>query len=253
VLEKPGADTDAAEWAQRLIATVRRVSRIRVITHPRARLVARARPADAAATPLVGERATRPTLVALGASTGGPGAIVEVLHGLPPAFDLPVLLVLHIGAPFGTAFVEWLDGQTERSVVAAHDGMAMNRLDGCVAMAPPESHLGVCNGRLYLSDAPERHSCRPSIDVLFESVAEEYGARAVGCLLTGMGRDGAAGLRRMRDYGGITIAQDEATSVVYGMPREAVLLDAVEHVLPIGAIGPALASLVDARSREPAR
>jgi two-component system chemotaxis response regulator CheB len=131
--------------------------------------------------------------------------------------------------------------------------MATTDLAGCVAMAPPDSHLVVRDGRLHLSDAPERHSCRPSIDVLFESVSQDYGERAVGCLLTGMGRDGAAGLRLVRDRGGITIAQDEATSVVYGMPHEAVRLGAVEHVLPIGAIGPALASLVDARDREVVR
>lgn len=253
VLEKPAADTDAGEWAQRLITSVKRVARIRVITHPRARLAARANVVTAPPALPGRDRSARPVVAAIGASTGGPGAIVEVLHGLPPTFDLPVLLVLHIGAPFGAAFVEWLDGQTERSVVEARAGMTVSDLDGFVVMAPPEHHLGVRDGSLYLSDAPERHSCRPSIDVLFESVAQEYGARTVACLLTGMGRDGAAGLRALRDGGGITIAQDEATSVVYGMPREALRMNAVEHMLPLGAIGPALASFVDARSREAVR
>jgi two-component system, chemotaxis family, protein-glutamate methylesterase/glutaminase len=249
VLEKPDRDTDPIEWSQRLVTTLKRVARIRVITHPRARLAGHVVPPP---HPL-GALSTNPEVVAIGASTGGPGAIVEVLRGLPASFELPVLLVLHIGAPFATAFVEWLDGQSDRRVVEAADGMRVVTLAGSVAMAPPEWHLAVRDGRLSLSDAPERHSCRPSIDVLFESVAQGYGARAVGCLLTGMGRDGAAGLRLMRDSGGITIAQDEATSVVYGMPREAARLGAVEHVLPIGAIGPALASLVDARNREHAR
>ncbi|HEX4492429.1 MAG TPA: chemotaxis-specific protein-glutamate methyltransferase CheB [Acidimicrobiia bacterium] len=251
VLEKPDRDTDPVEWSRRLVSSVKRVARIRVITHPRARLLGHSMPV---APPPPGiARSTRPAVVTIGASTGGPGAIVEVLRGLPASFDLPTLFVLHIGAPFGTAFVEWLDGQLDRPVVEARAGMEVSALAGSVAMARPERHLGVRDGCLYLSDAPERHSCRPSIDVLFETVAQEYGPRAVGCLLTGMGRDGAAGLRLMRDSGGITIAQDEATSVVYGMPREAVRLDAVEHVLPLGAIGPALASLVDARNREHAR
>jgi two-component system chemotaxis response regulator CheB len=94
-----------------------------------------------------------------------------------------------------------------------------------------------------LTRDPERHSCRPSVDVLFESLAREYGSSALGCLLTGMGRDGAAGLLDIRRAGGLTIAQDEATSVVYGMPREAMLVGAVERVLPLPDIGPALAML----------
>ena len=106
-------------------------------------------------------------------------------------------------------------------------------------MAPRGRHLVVRDGRLRLTADPERHSCRPSVDVLFESVAAEYGASAAACLLTGMGRDGARGLLAIRRAGGVTIAQDEATSVVYGMPREAVLLGAAQQVLPLGEIGPA--------------
>ena len=186
-------------------------------------------------------------MIAIGASTGGPGAIVEVLRGLPPTFTLPVLFVLHIGGPFGFAFADWLDGQTGRRVQYAHDGQDVTDAVGRVVMAPPEHHLVVRNTKLHLTREPERHWCRPSVDVLFESVADEYGTAAVGCLLTGMGRDGAAGLAAIRRHGGLTIAQDEATSVVYGMPREAVLLGAVEHVLPLDEIGPALSTLTGFR------
>ena len=98
---------------------------------------------------------------------------------------------------------------------------------------------------MYLTGDPERHSCRPSVDVLFESVAREYASGAAACLLTGMGRDGASGLLEVRRAGGFTIAQDEATSVVYGMPREAVLLGAAERVLPVDEIGPVLAALAE--------
>ena len=110
-------------------------------------------------------------------------------------------------------------------------------------MASPDSHLVLRHGKLRLTHDPERHSCRPSVDVLFESLAQELGADCVGCLLTGMGGDGAEGLLAMRRAGGRTIAQDEATSVVFGMPREAILLGAAEQVLPLEKIAPVLGAL----------
>jgi two-component system chemotaxis response regulator CheB len=182
-------------------------------------------------------------VVGIGASTGGPGAIVDILRALPAGFQLPILLVLHIGEPFGQAFADWLDGQSGRRVCYAKDGMPVAGLSGLVAMAPPNWHMRVQSGRLQLTQAAERHSCRPSVDVLFESLAPEYGATAAACLLTGMGRDGAAGMLAMHRAGGYTIAQDEASCVVYGMPHEAVILGAVDRSLPLGEIGPALAAL----------
>lgn len=179
-------------------------------------------------------------MIALGASTGGPGAILQVLRDLPSGFPLPILIVLHIGDPFGSAFAEWLDGQSPHRVSFARDGQALGARG--VWLAPPGRHLVVRQERLYLSGEAERHSCRPSVDVLFESVARECGAGALACLLTGMGRDGASGLLEVRRAGGSTIAQDEASCVVYGMPREAVLLGAAERVLPLQQIGLALAA-----------
>jgi len=181
--------------------------------------------------------------VAVGASTGGPGALVELLRHLPADFQLPILLVLHIGEPFGIAFADWLDGQTQRPVAFARDGEPLAAAKGRVVMAPPDRHLVVRGGSMHLTQDPERHSCRPSVDVLFESVAREIGPGAAACLLTGMGRDGAAGLLDIRRAGGLTIAQDEASCVVWGMPREAVLLDAAERVLPLREIATALAEL----------
>jgi two-component system, chemotaxis family, protein-glutamate methylesterase/glutaminase len=113
-------------------------------------------------------------------------------------------------------------------------------------MAPPDVHLVIRQGRLRLTHDPMRHSCRPSVDALFESVAREYGSAAVAVLLTGMGRDGAAGLLDIRRAGGFTIAQDEASSVVYGMPREAMLLDAVDRQLALAEIGAALSLIAPA-------
>jgi two-component system chemotaxis response regulator CheB len=162
---------------------------------------------------------------------------------LPSLFALPILFVLHISEPFGSAFAEWLDGQTGIRVAYARNGDLVRARAGQVTMAPPDSHLVVSHGRLRLTRDPARHSCRPSVDLLFESVAREYGPAVIACLLTGMGRDGAAGLLEVRQAGGMTIAQDEETSVVYGMPREAVILGAVERELPLAQIGPALSAL----------
>ena len=244
VLEKPtGAEPDGV-WERQFLSTIKLVSRIRVITHPRGRPKALGRSAPEPPR-LIDPRACnrRCELVAIGASTGGPGAIVEILRALPPTFRLPVLLVLHIAEPFGAAFADWLDAQTKRPVAIANDGEPIAALAGRVALAPAGRHLVARNGRLRLTPDPERHSCRPSVDALFESVAEDYGGSAAGCLLTGMGRDGALGLLKIRRAGGMTIAQDEATSVVYGMPREAVSLGAASHVLRLDEIGPALGSL----------
>lgn len=235
VLEKPGGDEAEGDWERRLLASVKTVARIRVITHLRARAVAR--PAMPAAP-------HRPwcTLAAIGASTGGPGAIVEVLRALPAPLRVPVLVVLHINERFGTAFADWLDAQTPHAVTLAQDGERLAGAAGRVVIAPPGRHLVLRQGCLRLANEPELHSCRPSVDRLFESLAAECGAGTAACLLTGMGRDGAAGLLQIRRAGGLTIAQDEATSVVYGMPREAALLGAAERVLPLGEIGPALAT-----------
>jgi two-component system, chemotaxis family, protein-glutamate methylesterase/glutaminase len=245
VLEKPTGAEAGREWERRFLSVVKLVARIRVITHPRARLAGlRSRAPDPAPqSPSLPGAGHKYDLVAIGASTGGPGAIVEVLRGLPPAFQLPILVVLHINEPFGAALADWLDGQTGRRVTYTEDGAPVASAIGRVVLAPGGRHLVVRDGRMHLTLDPERHFCRPSVDVLFESVAADYGASAAACLLTGMGKDGALGLLKLRTAGGLTIAQDETTSVIYGMPREAALLGAATHVLRLGEIGPRLAAL----------
>jgi two-component system chemotaxis response regulator CheB len=192
-------------------------------------------------------------VVAIGASTGGPAALVVLLQALNDSFKLPVLLVLHIAEAFAVALADWLDGVSPRRVLYAREGDLVSSLAGRIVIAPPGRHLAVRDRRIALTDDPERHSCRPSVDVLFESIAREYGPSATACLLTGMGRDGASGLLDIRRAGGLTIAQDQATCVVYGMPREAVLLNAAEKVLPLGEIGPALVTVASSRSDAEAR
>jgi two-component system chemotaxis response regulator CheB len=247
VLEKPSGTEPDDSWERRFLTTVKLVARIRVITHARGRLTRprRQRAAETLQLSSTSVAGRKCDLVAIGASTGGPAAIVEVLRSLPAAFQLPIVLVLHINEPFGAAFAEWLEGQIHRRVFHPEDGTPISSARGRVVMAPGGRHLTVRDGRLFLTLGAERHSCRPSVDVLFESVAAEYGGSAAACLLTGMGRDGALGLLKIREAGGMTIAQDEATSVIYGMPREAALMGAATHVLPVGEIGARLASLVN--------
>lgn len=235
VLEKPADDNPEGEWERRLIASVRLVSKVRVITHPRARLSS-ARPAPP------GPNRQTASLIALGTSTGGPGALVEVLGDLPTECQLPVLVVIHLNQPFGHSFTDWLDGQIPRPVRYAVEGESWAAARGSVLLAPPGRHLTLRGPRLHLSDGPERHSCRPSVDVLFESLAADVGPATVAALMTGMGRDGAAGLLAIRQAGGYTLAQSEASCVVYGMPREAVLLGAAQQVVPLAEIGRTLAA-----------
>lgn len=260
VLEKPRADE--VGWEQELLSTLRILSRVRVITHPRARLAPAAKPAvpagaatGAAVSPgpesvITPRSGSRPSslpprrLVAIGGSTGGPGALCGILSALPKDFPLPILVVLHISKPFAAALAEWLDSQTALAVRYARHNEFLSELGpGQVLLAPADEHLVVAGDRLQLTQEPPRYFCRPSVDVLFESIAETAGGNAVGCLLTGMGRDGAKGLLEMRRSGSVTIAQDEASSVVFGMAGEAVKLKAVGELLPIQHIAPRLARL----------
>jgi two-component system chemotaxis response regulator CheB len=240
VLEKPSGGEGDGAWEKKFLAAVKLVAKIRVITHVRARLgnVGRAppRPVDTGAHSL--PKPSAASLIALGASTGGPGALVEVLSRIPIDLRATILIVLHIDEPFGSAFADWLGAQTSHSVAYAVGTEPLtSAAKGRVLMAPPGRHLVARAGQLQLSSEPERHSCRPSVDMLFESLAQECGNQTVACLLTGMGRDGAAGLLALRRAGAYTIAQDEATSVIYGMPREAALLGAARSILPITEIG----------------
>jgi len=241
LLEKPRPDDVDGSWERHYIAMLKLVARVKVITHLRARMgTIRELPA----MPTIRNRASAShncQLVAIGASTGGPGAIVEILRGLPADFSLPLVIVIHINAPFDTAFADWLDAQTNHKVRLAIAGQVLAK--SCVYLAPSGQHLIVQGRKLQLTNEVPRHSCRPSVDVLFESIAMEYGSTAAACLLTGMGQDGARGLLALRQAGALTIAQDEATSVVYGMPREAALLGAAQRILPLSEIAPALAAL----------
>jgi two-component system, chemotaxis family, protein-glutamate methylesterase/glutaminase len=254
VFEKPSGRGPDGAWERGLIAAVKIASRIHVITHVRGKLAALHHVNGSApggchiaghgAGHIGGLGAAHRSLVAIGASTGGPAAIVDILRELPHNFPLPILLVIHIGEPFSSAFAEWLDGQSKLRVRYARDGEVIpTRGTTGVLMAPAGAHLVTQHGHLWLRATPERNSCRPSIDVLFESLARQHGAETVACLLTGMGKDGAAGLLALRLAGALTLAQDELSSVIFGMPREAIEMGAADRVLPLDQFS---AGLVDA-------
>lgn len=243
VLEKPRQGEADQVWAASLLRTLRLASKVKVITHPRARLSPRRPPPD----PMPAGVARAPAdyaLVALGASTGGPNALRTILGALPRDFPLPVLVVVHIGGSFAASLADWLDREAALPVRLAVDGEALpERGQPGVLLAPGDRHLIVQRGRLWVTDTPPLLSCRPSVNLLFESVATALGAGAIGGLLTGMGRDGATGLAALRRAGAMTLAQDEASSVVYGMPREAALLGAAARILPLDAFSRTLVAL----------
>ncbi|WP_310449756.1 chemotaxis-specific protein-glutamate methyltransferase CheB [Sulfuritalea sp.] len=185
-------------------------------------------------------------IVAIGASTGGPQALREILSHLPGGFRVPVVCVQHIGADFLPEMVAWLAEVSPLPVRVAAQGEVPQA--GVAYFAPGNAHLDLDDGgRFDLSEAPPCGGHRPSVTVTLRAVARHYGASAVGVLLTGMGRDGAEGMAEIAAAGGITIAQDEASSVVYGMPREAAALGAAQQVLPLQQIGPALVALTNQR------
>ena len=191
---------------------------------------------------------TTDSIIAVGASTGGTEAIKELLVALPP--DTPGMVITqHIPAAFSAPFAKRMDGVSAMTVCEAEDGQQI--LPGHVFIAPGDRHLRVeRSGARYLcrlDDGPPVNRHKPSVDVLFHSVAEQVGQNAVGVLLTGMGDDGARGLLALKEAGAHTIAQDEASSVVWGMPGEAVKLGAAHQVLPLGRIAHAVRRVEERR------
>jgi two-component system chemotaxis response regulator CheB len=232
-MPKPGRWGPTVEDALR--RRVRALAGATVLRHPRGRRAAGGKPHDAQGGPVA------MPIVALAASTGGPPALAELLGHLG-GLRAPVLVVQHLHHDFIDGFVSWMARASALPVQPAAHGTVLQR--GGVYIAPAGSHLRLApDSRLALGPEP-RSLHRPSADVLFESVAAHAGRRAVGVLLTGMGDDGARGLLALKHAGALTIAQDEATCAVYGMPRAAVALDAARQVLPLGDIADTIAKAV---------
>ncbi len=185
-------------------------------------------------------------LIAIGASAGGPTAIADILSRLPADFPAPVVIIQHVDSQFAPGLANWLDYQTPLQVRLAREND--HPVAGTVLLAGRESHLVFINSvRLAYTLLPAECSYSPSIDVFFRSVDRFWPGKVIGVLLSGMGRDGAEGLRLLRSHRNHTIAQDKATSAVYGMPKTAAELKAAEEILPLQQIAPRLMELVAQR------
>jgi two-component system chemotaxis response regulator CheB len=257
---KPKIDVAGSlvEYTDELIAKIKMAAGARVSARtstPRAPMqVDPRRSADAVLPVSTGKRVLRTTdrIFAIGASTGGTEAIRELLEVMPP--DAPAIVISqHIPAAFSKHFAERMNRCSAMSVCEAQDGQYI--LPGHVYIAPGDQHLLIerdgARYRCRLSNGPHVNRHRPSVDVMFRSVAQNVGPNATGVILTGMGDDGARGLKEMMEAGAPTIAQDEATSVVWGMPGTAVKLGAAQHVLPLQKIAGEMLDL--SAGRAPAR
>ncbi|MGU3361473.1 chemotaxis-specific protein-glutamate methyltransferase CheB [Methylobacterium sp. M6A4_1b] len=185
------------------------------------------------------------SVLAIAASTGGPPALARVIGALPASFPLPVLVVQHMGPAFMEGFATWLNGVVGLPVALAREGERAE--PGRVYVAPGDRHLELGGGgHLRITDAAPVGGQRPAATALFRSVARHAGTRGLGVLLTGMGEDGALGLLDMRRAGGLTVAEDESTAVVFGMPAAAIRLSAAGTVLPLDRIAAHLARAAEA-------
>ena len=244
-LEKPPGPGDPAYPAQarKLIDTVKAMAEVRVV-----RRWARAQPGATKIGPTALPRpASEIRLLAIGASTGGPPALHAVLAGLSKPCPVPIVIVQHMSSGFVHGFAEWLSTAGIPVRIAEHGEIA--EADHAY-VAPDGVQMGIGSDfRIACSSDPPEHSLRPSASFLFRSVARSFGARAAGVLLTGMGCDGAKDLKSMRDAGAITFAQDKESSIVHGMPGEAIRLEAAAHIASPQGIAILLNALLAGRSR----
>jgi two-component system chemotaxis response regulator CheB len=185
----------------------------------------------------------RRRLVVIGASTGGPKALLEIMSRLPSGLPACLLLVQHMPEGFTTSFAKRLDSKSSFQVREAEDGMTLQ--EGVAYVAPGDYHLLVNGSALNIVKGLKLHGVRPAIDFTMESAALKYGENTVGVLLTGMGIDGAAGMKAIKEQGGTTIAQDEKTSLVFGMPHAAIRLGCVDEILPLQRIPERLTAILE--------
>lgn len=244
VIEKPVGSGSPRfdEQARQLIATVKAMADVKVVRHhrtgPRTNV---GRPPSAEGGQATKTRRVR--IIAITASTGGPAALSNILSQLPANLSVPIVIVQHISPGFTAGLAAWLATTCKRDVRVACEGEPL--MPGAVYFAPEGRHLGV-RGRtsLTLSDEPPIGGFRPAGTFLFESVAQSFGSDMAAVILTGMGDDGVQGLCAVRTAGGAVIAQDEATSVVFGMPGVAIANGLVDDVLPIESIAGRLKELI---------
>lgn len=239
VLAKPQGpgSPDFEEACSRFLTTVKLMSQVKVVRHWRER------PRAEVPCPRAAPGKGTGRIIAIASSTGGPGALSRMLSELPGDLSVPVVVVQHIASGFGEGFVTWLNSTVPLKAKLAEQGEPL--VPGTVYVAPDDKHLGVsARTTALLSTAPPLGGFRPSGTFLFESVAKAFGSSTIAVILTGMGQDGVEGLRQVREAGGQIIAQDEESSVVFGMPKAAIATGFVDYVLPLTAIAPRLLSLI---------
>ncbi len=244
VFPKPttGQTSDYEQIKHKLIAKLRIMSGVSVFTKPlkqplTAETAKSSFPASISVPPIDITSPIR--AVTIGSSTGGPQALYKILSQLPSNFPAPVICTQHISPGFLQGLVNWLSLECQLPVTIAQPGEFP--FPGNIYFAPEKTHLELDHkGRFTYANFPTPEGHCPSITVMFKSVVKSYGSRTAGVLLTGMGKDGAAGMQAITQAGGMTIAQDEKTCVVFGMPKEAIALGAARHILPIQAIAPLL-------------
>jgi two-component system, chemotaxis family, protein-glutamate methylesterase/glutaminase len=226
LLSPPGSKA-----SDELVRKIKFLARIKVIHHPLGKMVIER--GRVSADPGIAKDPER--VVAIVGSTGAPKAIGDILKCLPKTFPCGILVLVHITHGFAEGFVKWLQGMCEIPVKLAVQGDPV--LPGMVYVAPTELHMRVTKERtIDLKDDPPRSGLRPNGDILLESVAEHYGKNAIAVILTGMGRDGASGMRQVKLQGGKTIAQDEKSSTIFGMPKAAIDALAVDRILGLDRI-----------------
>ncbi|MEG4324545.1 chemotaxis-specific protein-glutamate methyltransferase CheB [Microcoleus sp. herbarium5] len=250
VFPKPigGLVSDYARLANQLIAKVKILSGVKVFTRHQKKMptedhnpLVRINQAPVHNYKFSNENVNSPTIkvLAIGASTGGPQALYAIISKLPASFPVPIICVQHISEGFLQGLVDWLGYESKLPVKIAAFGELPQA--GIVYFPPEKRHLELdSQGRFVYSEDLHAAGHCPSVTVTFKSVANFYSRAAAGVLLTGMGRDGADGMLAIAREGGLTIAQDEASCIVFGMPKEAIALGAAQYVLPVSAIAPLL-------------
>ena len=221
-IAKPSGDIslDIGKVRDELVEKIKTAAQARIVTHE-----------DGVCSPVQIKSGIQEKIIAIGASTGGPPAVEEILVNLPENTP-PILIVQHMPVGFTESFAKRLNRLCSFDVKEAEEGDDIQ--EGLALIAPGGQHMMVTEtGRIRLSDGPPEHSVRPAVDPMMRTVAEVYGSETIGVILTGMGRDGSSGLKAIRDKGGKTIAQNEETCTVYGMPKAAIEDGNVDRVLPL--------------------
>jgi two-component system chemotaxis response regulator CheB len=252
VLRKPGLNDP--ETCERVVQTVRLMSEVPVVHHwgrkerPQDQVVPQQEESILPST-FQQQRQRKVQIIGVASSTGGPAALAAVLRPLPADFPVPIVGVQHITRGFAGGLADWLSGETALRVGIAGHGDVPRA--GTFLLAPDDYHMGInVWGIIELNKEAPYKGLRPSANHLFRSLAQNYGPRAVGVILTGMGDDGAEGMQALHDAGGLTLAQNEQSCVVYGMPREAVLRNAVDLVLAPGEMASLIGKLEKGTARQ---